>query len=349
MLDGYQRFSDLIGPLVEQDADAYLPATVFSAPNLKKAYYSTTACTEITLVFDQNVAWNTGVPSLIFLDGVSGKVTSGSVTANVVKLTLTAASTAKAITYLQGIGWNGVQGNLLYGTNGVAALTFADVPLTPSAPTGLVATAGNGQVGLTWTASTGASGYNIKRAATTGGPYSLIGTATGTSYTDSPVTNGTTYYYVASATNTAGEGADSAEASATPNSPYATWAANPAQGLTAGVNDGLMDDPDHDGIPNLLEFALGGNPMAASRTILPALTHVGTAWSFEYDRSDAAQAATTQVVEYGSDLTGWTAITIPATSGGSVTITPGNPSDHVKVAIPTPGARTFARLKVTLP
>ena len=131
---------------------------------------------------------------------------------------------------------------------------------------------------------------------------------------------------------------------------YGDWAASPAQGLTAGVNDGPLDDPDHDGIPNLLEFTLGGNPLVASRAIQPALTHVAGAWTFEYDRSNLSlPPATTQVVEYGSDLTGWTAVTIPATSGGSVTIIPGNPSDHVKVAIPMSGTRTFARLKVIQP
>jgi len=132
-------------------------------------------------------------------------------------------------------------------------------------------------------------------------------------------------------------------------SSFSAWASDPAQGLTPGVNDGPLQDPDHDGISNLLEFALGGKPMVAARSILPVLSKSAGAWAFEYDRSDAAQASTTQIVEYGSDLTGWTAVTIPATSGGSVTITPGTPSDHVKVLIPTPGARTFVRLKVTQP
>ena len=36
------------------------------------------------------------------------------------------------------------------------------------------------------------------------------------------------------------------------SSPYTSWATSPAQGLTVGVNDGPTDDPDHDGISNLL-------------------------------------------------------------------------------------------------
>ncbi len=53
---------------------------------------------------------------------------------------------------------------------------------------------------------------------------------------------------------------------------YQAWAADSAQGLTAGVNDGPLDDPDHDGIANLLEFVLGGAPLVSSQAILPVLT-----------------------------------------------------------------------------
>ena len=129
--------------------------------------------------------------------------------------------------------------------------------------------------------------------------------------------------------------------------PYDAWAANPAQGLTAGVNNGPMDDPDRDGITNLLEFALGSAPMISSRTVLPKLTRSGNNWIFQYDRSILSLPVTAQVVEYSSDFTTWTAVAIPAISGGSVTIIPGSPSDHVTVTIPNLGAKGFVRLKVT--
>ena len=129
---------------------------------------------------------------------------------------------------------------------------------------------------------------------------------------------------------------------------YATWAADSAQGLTAGVNDGPIDDPDHDGISNLLEFALGGKPMVGSQAILPKLTKSAGGWLFEYERSELSKSTTTQVVEYGSDLAGWIPLPVPAISGGKVAITPGTTSDHVKVTIPDPGAQVFVRLKVSL-
>lgn len=86
----------------------------------------------------------------------------------------------------------------------------------PSAPTGLSATAGNQQVSLTWAASSGATSYNVKRATASGGPYTQVANVTVTNDTDGSLTNGTTYYYVISAVNAAGESANSGQASATP-------------------------------------------------------------------------------------------------------------------------------------
>ena len=89
--------------------------------------------------------------------------------------------------------------------------------LTSLGPPGnLAATPGNNTAKLTWSAAGGATGYNMKRSLTSGGPYATVGTSTGTSYMDSTVTNGTTYYYVVSATNGAMESDNSGEASVIP-------------------------------------------------------------------------------------------------------------------------------------
>jgi fibronectin type 3 domain-containing protein len=108
-----------------------------------------------------------------------------------------------------------------------------DAPSTPPAsPTGLKATGGNAQVSLSWNAGAGAVSYDVKRSTTSGGPYgTAVASATATNYTDSSVTNGTTYFYVVSALNTVGQSANSAQASATPTLPTAnvTITINPAQ------------------------------------------------------------------------------------------------------------------------
>ncbi len=87
----------------------------------------------------------------------------------------------------------------------------------PPAPTNLVATPGDGQVSLSWNASSGATSYNVKRSTTSGGPYSTVASGvTSTSFTNTGLTNGTTYFFVVSAVNSAGESGNSNQASATP-------------------------------------------------------------------------------------------------------------------------------------
>ncbi len=86
----------------------------------------------------------------------------------------------------------------------------------PAAPTGLTATAGNALVTLSWSASSGATSYNVKRSPTSGSGYAKIGTSAMPGFTDTGLTNGTPYYYVVSGVNAAGEGANSTQATATP-------------------------------------------------------------------------------------------------------------------------------------
>lgn len=84
----------------------------------------------------------------------------------------------------------------------------------------LIANAGDSKVTLSWTIIDGATGYNLKRATIAGGPYTTIASnVTGTSYVDTDVINGTTYYYVVTAVTAEGESANSNEASATPTAP----------------------------------------------------------------------------------------------------------------------------------
>jgi Concanavalin A-like lectin/glucanases superfamily/Domain of unknown function (DUF2341)/Fibronectin type III domain len=88
----------------------------------------------------------------------------------------------------------------------------------PPAPNGLTATAGNAQVSLSWNASTGATSYNVNRSTVSGSSYATVASGlTATSYTDTGLNNGTTYYYVIEAINSAGASPNSNQASATPS------------------------------------------------------------------------------------------------------------------------------------
>jgi fibronectin type 3 domain-containing protein len=103
------------------------------------------------------------------------------------------------------------------GNSNQATATPAAAPAAPAAPLNLTATGGNQQVSLAWTASTGATSYNVKRATTNGGPYTTVASPAGISYTDTTVTNETTYDYVVTAVSASGESANSNQASATPS------------------------------------------------------------------------------------------------------------------------------------
>jgi beta-glucanase (GH16 family) len=101
-------------------------------------------------------------------------------------------------------------------------------------PWGLSAAAGDRQVNLSWGTALGATSYNVKRAATSGGPYAPLAAGrqtTNTAFTDLTASNDATYYYVVSSVNPAGEGAISAEASATP----CTTPASPVAGNSGPV------------------------------------------------------------------------------------------------------------------
>ena len=122
------------------------------------------------------------------------------------------------------------------GCTSAAGTTTVVVNLIP-APAGLTATASDSLVALSWNPSTAATGYNVKRSLVDGGPYTMVsGGLTATNYNDSVVTNGTTYYYVVSATNSACESTNSTQVSATP---VCMPPAAPA-GLTATASDSLV-------------------------------------------------------------------------------------------------------------
>jgi len=112
----------------------------------------------------------------------------------------------------------------------------------PAAPTNLTASAGNAQVTLSWTASTGASSYNVYRGTTAGGEGAtpIQTNVTNLSYPDTAVTNGTTYYYVVTAVNAGGESSKSNEASATPSTGGTSTVRVNSGGPTYTTQDGRL-------------------------------------------------------------------------------------------------------------
>ncbi len=99
-----------------------------------------------------------------------------------------------------------------------ATLTFKTLQSPPPPrPDGLSNTLTIGSVPLTWNASPGATSYKVYRAATSGGPYTVIApSVAATSYTDTTAVPGTSYYYVITAVGPGGESGYSGEVTGTP-------------------------------------------------------------------------------------------------------------------------------------
>jgi endoglucanase len=125
-------------------------------------------------------------------------------------------------------------GKKVFGTE-PAACGGTPIPL-PAVPTGLQATGGAGSIALTWSAASNAVGYNVKRSASgAAGSFTLVGSPTAASFTDTGLAASTTYYYVVSARNDGGESANSSTASATTNAgPPPVLPGAPSVTATAG-------------------------------------------------------------------------------------------------------------------
>ena len=103
-----------------------------------------------------------------------------------------------------------------------------------------------------------------------------------------------------------------------------------------------------------MNYAYNGNPSTSDASILPTLDASGTHFVFTFSRREQSINDTTHVFEYGTDLSGWTALNITAPTAAAVTLgTPSAGLQTVTVNIPKtlagPGGKLFGRLRVTQP
>jgi len=199
--------------------------------NMLQAVVYDAACQDITSTFSSTIMWSVSTPAI-------GTVSSPGATATYTAAAVTSTATGTITVNI----YDGTS----YVKQDVIQVTVS-APTTPSAPSGLTATAGNSQVALSWTAPTtntdssaitDLAGYNVYSSTASGGPYTQLntGAVTGATYTATGLTNGTAYYFVVRAYDNespVNTSADSAEATATPAVGATPTTPNPPTGVTA--------------------------------------------------------------------------------------------------------------------
>ncbi len=108
-------------------------------------------------------------------------------------------------------------------------------------------------------------------------------------------------------------------------------------------------DSDSDGMKNVLEYVLNGNPGVSDPIILPTIDATGSNFVFQFTRRTESADDTIQVFEYSTNLSGWTPVNITGTPGAGVSFgTPSGGLQTVTVSIPKNGeVKMFGQLKVT--
>lgn len=139
---------------------------------------------------------------------------------------------------------------------------------------------------------------------------------------------------------------------APPPDAYSTWRANFPE--MAGESGDPLEDHDGDGIVNLLEFVLGGDPILYTTGIYPQETLNEDSLVFNFLRTTASQGGPQVEFRWSADLVNWTSVAIgtvnsgPHAGGVSVLVT----GESVEVRVPrtnAAGGKLYGKLAVTQP
>jgi hypothetical protein len=142
-------------------------------------------------------------------------------------------------------------------------ITLAANPLP--APQNVTATGGNSQIALSWDAVDGAADYTIQRSASSGGPYTnLVTGISTTTYANTGLADGATWYYTVAANGAPGVGIASSAASATTYTSEENWRLANFGTIADTGNAADSADPDGDGWLNDEEYVSGTDPNSRS-------------------------------------------------------------------------------------
>lgn len=151
------------------------------------------------------------------------------------------------------------------------------------------------------------------------------------------VYSSTSGFLLGSGTITVSNGPSSAD--------YAVWAGRGMHDLTGGPSA----DDDADGMANILEYVLGGDPRAPTSSILPTARVADGKWVFTFHRIRSTTADTVQVFQHSADLSDWSDVSL--VDGGMVEIQSGVPhanAETIHITVPQSNEKgVFGRIKVS--
>ncbi|SDH88415.1 cellulose binding domain-containing protein [Mucilaginibacter gossypii] len=171
--------------------DRPLPVIITSAPTDTTLIGKPMTYT-VTGIKSPNHFSASGLPAGLQIDSLSGKISGKPTESGTFNVSLSAGNGS---------------------TTGTSTLVLT---VLSSAVNSLTVAAGDAKNILEWQSLPGYS-YNVKRSTTSGGPYTALGSVSNLTFTDSNVSNGTTYFYVIAPADSTGEGTQSTEAVAKPN------------------------------------------------------------------------------------------------------------------------------------
>ncbi|MEY4490075.1 MAG: hypothetical protein RIQ79_2583 [Verrucomicrobiota bacterium] len=171
-----------------------------------------------------------------------------------------------------------------------------------------------------------------------------ISGATTATYSITTAVTGDTGSYTLVATNSAGN-ATSTPAVLTVGTPVPTFSVWVAAKSLVGGDAAATADPDGDSLPNLIEYAMGLEPMVSDAADLGLrLSSSGASeWTVRYPQS-RQMTGVTAIVETSPDLVAWT--TLPGTP---VVESSTSTQDQLALAFTSAAPRLFVRLRVSQP
>ncbi len=126
--EGYAAMARQLFPLINKYSYGEESQEPVTPPDIQSVSYTSDRRDEIKLTFDQDVKWGDEVARQFYLNDDSAELNAIGGAGRIITLKLSRPSTAKNLSYISGGKWR-QQEAIIWGSNGIAALTFCEFPI----------------------------------------------------------------------------------------------------------------------------------------------------------------------------------------------------------------------------